>query len=215
MTRTCVRPADLADALRRAATLVLLAVAVGGCYMPVRFDAEIEISRRGFYSLIFDGYMVKVPLYADLRKGKITPAEERKRVELIRADLTRDSSVKEFSYIRQGHFKIHWQKAGDLLAAKMVSFVRRNENVLSIRYVKTNGSIVMAGTPIGPSAKKQLSELGLDMQGEIRLFTDAKVVAHNATSVADNRSKGPRFKTYTWRIGSILEPPPSLVISLR
>ncbi|MSO92721.1 MAG: hypothetical protein EXQ86_04880 [Rhodospirillales bacterium] len=106
---------------------IALAIALGGCYFPVRFDAEIEIDRGGYYSMIFNGYLAKVPLYADLRQNKLSLAQENERVEQVKSDLVRDSSTKEFQYHRQGLFKLHWEKQGDLLKAKFISFIRRTK----------------------------------------------------------------------------------------
>jgi len=35
---------------------LVLVVGLGGCYMPIRFDAEIAIHRTGHYEMLFDGY---------------------------------------------------------------------------------------------------------------------------------------------------------------
>lgn len=196
--------------MRRSLFALALAAAVGGCYLPVRFDSEIEINRYGAYSLIFDGYMAKVELFDGLRAGRITPAEETRQVELIRTDLRRDSATKEFSYVRQGIFKLNWRKSGDLFRTKMISFVRRNENMLSIRYVKTTGQIILEGTSISADQARQLLAIGLNMEGEVRVITDAEVASHNATQVRE----GPK-RTYVWKITSVADPSPRLVISVR
>ncbi len=198
--------------LRILALGAFLAALLGGCYMPVRFDAEIELTRGGYYDLIFDGYMVDVGLFEGINKGKISPAEERKKIESIKADFARDKSTKEYAYIEQGHFKINWRKSGDLLRARMVVFLRRNEKFFSVKYVKTTGQVSMEGVTIAPSAAKKLIDMGLNSQGQIRVKTDAKVVSHNATKIRD---KNKPTKIYVWQIKSILDPPPRLTISLR
>ncbi len=195
------------------AAAVLLIAALGGCYFPVRFDAEIEISRYGTYSMIFDGYLVDVPLYDGLRKGKVSGLEERRKIELLKTDLTRDSSVKEFQYFKQGHFKVHWVKSGDLLRTGMVTFVRRNENILSLTYNKKKGIITVRSTPIARVTAKRLKEIGLDMQGQLRVKTDAPVVNHNAQKTVKDKKSGKRV--YVWNIKSILDTPPKLVVVLR
>ncbi len=195
-----------------ALALVVTAIILGGCYMPARFDAEIEITRHGFYNIIFDGYLVSVPLYDGLRKGKISADEEKAKAANLKTDLTRDSAVKEFQYIKQGHFKVHWEKKGDLLRIKMVTFLRRNVNIISLKYVRTTGQITMAGTAVAPSQAKRLVAMGLNIVGEVRLKTDANVVQHNATKVKKTKK---RSKLYIWKLKSIFDPSPNLVISLR
>lgn len=182
--------------------------------MPVRFDAEIEVSRAGYYSMIFDGYIAKVPLYDDIRLDKLSPSEEAEQVESFRSSLATDTAMKEVSYLKKGIFKVHWEKEGDILKSKYVTFMRRNENMLSIRYVKTKGTVQLAGANAGQAQRKQLADIGLDMLGEIRLITDAKVTGHNATEVKEWPSKGPGFQMYIWSIANIFTPSPNLTIKL-
>lgn len=187
-----------------------LAAALAGCYLPARFDAEIEITKTAHYTMTFEGYLADVPFYDALRQNKISAAEETQKVERLKTDFTRDSAVKEFSYFKQGHFKVVWTKSGDLLQSKMVSFVRRNENLLSVRYVKTSGQIIMQGAAIDQADRKRLADIGLGMQGELRVKTDAQVVDHNATRVTGTSSK-----VYVWDIKSIMDPSPRLTIALK
>lgn len=198
--------------LRRVALLAgLLLTVLGGCYLPARFDAEIEITRNGFYKIIFDGYMVELALYEDIRNKKITPAEEREKVDIIRRDFTRDSATKEFNYIRQGHFKVHWEKLGDLLQDRMITFFRRNEDMLTLKYVKKTGLITMRGHKLPEDDVKRLFGIGLNSEGEIRVKTAAEVSRHNAVKV---QKKG--FETfYTWQIKSLADPTPVLEIPVR
>src|ERR1043165_9659739 len=83
----------------------LMLAALCSCYMPARFDAEIEITRFGTYTLPFEGYIAQLELYNDIRVKKITADEEAKRVQIIKDDFTRDSSTKSFEYFKQGFFK--------------------------------------------------------------------------------------------------------------
>ncbi len=104
------------------AVVALVGALLSGCYMPIRFDAEIEITRTGYYSVIFDGYLVSIPLFRGLREGTIPSLEEKEKVAYTLKDFKRDSAVKEVKYFRQGRFKVNWQRSGDLLRARMVIF---------------------------------------------------------------------------------------------
>lgn len=188
----------------------ILATTLGGCYVPVRFDAEVEITRAGYYSLTFDGYMASAPLYDELSKGKLLPAGEAEKVALLETDITRDKAVEEFKYIRQGHFKIRWHKEGDLLRAKSVTFLRSNERIVSLRYVRTSGQVTMQGAAVAKSNARRLIDSGLNIQGQLRVRTDAEVVSHNATLV-----KGKGMRTYVWNIKSAMDPAPKLVLAIR
>jgi hypothetical protein len=101
---------------------VFLSALLSGCYIPIRFDAEIELHRTSAYDFKFDGYLASVELYKGLKEGKIDAATEREKSEIIKTDFKRDPSVKEFKYFKQGHFKVNWHRNGDLIRSKSVSF---------------------------------------------------------------------------------------------
>lgn len=197
---------------------VLLAAAfvmLNGCYLPIYFDSEIEITRQGYFKMIFDGYLAKVELYDKLRKNEITPTEEREQVEIIKTDFTRDTSTKIFEYKEKGRFRVNWTREGDLTQVKTVTFFRRNENMLGISYNSQTGLIAVNGRSMKRDVRQRLNDIGLAMRGEIRVITDAPVLRHNATTVKRNTSRGPNFKTYTWKIPNIFMPTPSMSITLR
>ena len=201
--------------IRSLALPVVLSAFLGGCYIPIRFDAEIEIHRTGHYDFIFDGYLASVELYKGLREGKISPAEEEKKKEIIRIDFTRDTSVKEFKYFEKGHFKVNWHRNGDLIRSKSVSFFNStSEYILGMRYNKKTRQISISTKSVAKSAKKKLFDLGLDWSGQLRVFTDAKVLSHNATTVKKNKRLGGRFMTYTWVIRNIFAPTSKMVIQI-
>ena len=68
--------------------------------------------------------------------------------------------------------------------------------------------IEVLGTSLSSAQKGRLREIGLDMVGEIRVKTDAKVVSHNATQ------KGTATKFYVWKINGMNKPSPKMVLSL-
>ena len=152
-------------------------------------------------------------MFQGLKEGTIDAAEEKVQIEVIRRDMTRDKGVKDFKYIKKGHFKVTWEYQGDLLKTKSVSFFNTNtEYMLGIRYNWKTGLITMAGKSIAKSAKKKLNDLGLTSTGTIRVYTDAKVISHNANKVAVNKRLGGRFMTYTWNLKDIFAPTPKLVL---
>ncbi len=198
--------------LLRLAVFALIVGGLAGCYLPARFDAEIDISRVGAYSIVFEGYLAEINLYKDIEERKLTKEQEAEKIERLKTDFMRDASTKEFTYFKQGHFKVKWVKEGDLLRSRMVSFVRRNENMFSIKYNKNTGEVSMRGTPISKANAQHLTDSGLAMQGELRVKTDAEVVNHNATKVKNGKG---RQKIYIWDIPNVFAPAPSLSFYLR
>ncbi|MDP6804739.1 MAG: hypothetical protein QF902_05325 [Rhodospirillales bacterium] len=201
----------------RSAIVLLVAIvllpALAGCYLPVRFDAEVEITRRGYYEIIFDGYVSEVVLFDALRRRTLSPGEEQERADNVIRDFRRDSATLEARYVKPGIFKINWRKSGDLLRARMITFFRRNENMLIVKYVKTSRLITVQATPIAEENARRLAEMGLGMQGQLRVKTDAKVVDHNAGRVVDGATQNQ--KIYVWDIVDITAPAPNIVIALR
>ena len=57
--------------------------------------------------------------------------------------------------------------------------------------------------------RQQIADAGLNITGEIRLISDAKVLGHNATEVKDVAGKSGK-KMYIWRIADINSPSPRL-----
>jgi len=201
--------------LFRPLLLLFVAAVVTGCYMPIRFDAEIELTRSGYYEFYFDGYLAKVQLYDGLRKREISREKEKEQVKLIETDFKRDTSTKEFQYFKKGHFWVKWERKGDLTKAKSVTFFRRNEHMLGIAYNSKSGRVSISGRSIKRDTKRQLNDIGLGTTGQIRVITDANVIAHNATGVKKFTRRGPRFKMYTWEIKSIFDRTPSMTVALR
>jgi len=72
----------------------------------------------------------------------------------------------------------------------------------------------MSTKSVAKSAKKRLRDIGLDWSGKVRVFTDAKVLSHNATSVKKNKRLGGRFMTYTWDIKNIFTPTTEMIIQI-
>jgi len=192
---------------------LFLLVFLSGCYLPIRYDAEIVIHRTGHYDFKFDGYLARIELFQGLNEGKISPAEEQKQIELIKRDMGRDKGVKEYKYLKKGHFKVNWENKGDLLKVKSVSFFNpTSEFMLGINYNSKSRLVSMSGKSLTVKAKERLDKIGLTSTGQIRVYTDAKVISHNANKVAINKRLGGRYMTYTWYIKNIFAPTPSLIL---
>jgi hypothetical protein len=191
---------------------VFLATGLSGCYVPVSFYTEVEIDRTGYYEMKYDGYLAWAPLYDALRKGTLSPLEEQEKVAQITTDLKRDTATQEVRYMRRGRFKVDWRMSGDLFQAKMVTFVRQSDKIMTLKFIKDTGEMIFEGTSTSRSRAKQLLEAGLNVAGDLRVKTDARVVSHNATSVTKNGGRG---QVYAWKIKSVFDPPPRLVIATR
>lgn len=197
---------------RKFALLVSAILILSGCYLPASFDAEMELSRTGLYKMSFDGYIVDLNIYQSMRskKLKVGSPELKEKIQKVIDDFERDTSTKSVSYFKQGAFKVNWSKGGDIIKARQVMFFRRNENMLSITFDKKKATIMLKGKYIKSQDAARLEQLGLTVQGVIRIKTDAKVVTHNAQKIWNEGS----VKFYGWRLNSIRDKPPLLIVSL-
>lgn len=195
---------------------MVLVVLLSSCYLPLRFDIEIDFSRQGFYTMTFIGFMTKVDVFYKLSQKKLTDEELDKKLKTIERDFRRSSSTKEFSIFdrKRAIFKVKWEKKGDILKDRMVTFFRRNEAMLNIIYNKNKNTVTIQGAAIAKSQKKRLLDIGLNTTGVIKIKTDARIINSNANSERKRRD-GKRGKEFTWNISSILAPKPLLTIDFR
>ena len=198
--------------LLRYLLITLVSVGLTGCYLPVRFDAEVEISRHGYYEMFFDGYIASIELFDGLNKLTTSRNKENEQIELIKRDFKRDTSTNSFKYIKKGHFHVNWNKSGDLTKVKTVTFFLFFEKMLSISYNSTSARGQVAGHSLGRKQRQQLYDIGLGMTGQLRVITDTNVITHNATKVKILPRRGERFKMYTWEIKNIFDKTPNIIL---
>lgn len=197
---------------KKIVVLTFAVVALTSCYLPASFDAEMEISRTGLYRISFDGYIVDMNIYQGLSSKKLTEGSEELKVKTDRivADFKRDKSTQSVSYYKQGAFKVKWSKGGDIIKVRQSIFFRRNENMFSVTYDKKKATITLKGKYITKQNASRLEKMGLSLQGVVRIKTDAKVITHNAQKVWNEGA----IKYYGWRLESLRDKPPLLIVSL-
>lgn len=203
------RMSALLRPFRSLAIAIVAVIALSSCYLPGSFDAEIELSRTGLYKMTFDGYIVDVQLYDDLRQNKLTKTQQDEKIAAIIADFKRDGDTKEISYFGQGAFKVIWQTSGDITRTSQVTFFRRNENMLSILYSEKDGTITLQTKYIKKQDADRILQMGLNVQGVLRVKTDARIIAHNAQRV----TKDGLTTIYGFRMTSITDPSPRMKVA--
>ncbi|MFP6710174.1 MAG: hypothetical protein VB913_00570 [Rhodospirillales bacterium] len=144
------------------------------------------------------------------KKYKEGSEEAKIKVKAVIDDFKRDKATKSVSYFRQGAFKVRWVKGGDIIKVRQSIFFRRNENMFSVTYDKKKTIITLRGKYIKKQDVARLEQMGIGLQGVIRIKTDAKVIKHNAQK--EWIEKGIRH--YGWRLKSLRDRPPILIISL-
>jgi hypothetical protein len=187
--------------------LLAIVVLLPSCYIPDKFKSELRLSRYGDYSLTFKGDLLWAPILDDYRKGKVTIENEQEKLENIRKDLIRDNAVRKMEPRGRGRFAIEYERDGRLGKVQLVALLRRDARLIALRS-KENGMIAIHANSLKPSDTQIMAEMGLNMEGEFRITTDANVVENNATEV---RLFGV-YKVYIWKIENPLSPMPHLVM---
>ena len=78
--------------------LVALAVALGGCYLPSDFKAELTIARDGEFHMRYVGDFADSTILTKLAKNELTPEEEEERAATLFRDLARDPGFTQIFY---------------------------------------------------------------------------------------------------------------------
>lgn len=194
------------DWLKRIGVLAAVLL-LSSCYIPDKFRSELRLSKYGDYSLTYKGDLMFAPILDDYRKNKIKPENEAERQENIRRDLARDIAFRKIEAKGKGRFAVEYERVGRLGKVQLTSLIRRDARLLSLRSME-NGAIVIRANAMKPSDAQILAELGLNMEGELRITTDGNVVKHNATQVKPFGTS----KVYIWKIENPLAVMPELVM---
>ncbi|WP_142846939.1 hypothetical protein [Telmatospirillum sp. J64-1] len=186
----------------------LLVLLLSGCYLPNKFMAELRISRAGAYALSYNGELIYGPLFRDAMTGKVSMAEAREKVPLYERDLKRDAAFKTVQPVGDtGVYRVSYERESVLDPSQLVSFVRRNAEIFSLRAVD-DGRVILQGRTLSVAEANRMMALGLNVEGEFRVVTDARVLEHNAGEVRSYAG----YLVYIWKIENALSPAPRLVL---
>lgn len=189
--------------------LIVLVPLLWRCYLPDEFKAEIRIAGNGDYAISYQGVLTWVPVFANILHHKLVGAERAAKLTEFEKDLRRDKNFSEVSSLGNGQYRVKYERTGHFKESEMVTFVRRNAAIITIKALK-NGTVTVAGSAISPHHAGEITKLGLGMRGTFRVVTGAAVIKNNAMHVSSN---GP-FQVYDWQIDSETRVSPKIVIKL-
>jgi len=189
------------------AVLAVAAAILAACYLPDKFKSEVRVGSDGAYAISFYGDLIWAPLFRDIERGTVPADEIPKKIEEIRQDLARDSNFKSIESLGQGRFHVAYEREGKLQGTDLVTFVRRNAIILQL-HATPDGKVALDGAAIKPSDANEATAMGLSLQGEFRLVTDAQVLSHNANKVTLYQG----YPVYIWTIENAFSPAPHLVL---
>ena len=190
--------------LRLAATIGALLI-LSGCYLPDRFTLQINMQRNGEYAFIYEGDLLAFNFLRKIGAGEVSPTDA-DEIKVYENDLRRDSGFSEVSYLGQGRYRVKYRRQSNILERPSFNFVRRNAPFMTIKR-NAEGLITLTGDRPNKQYRDELVAKGFNTRGVVRLWTDARVLDHNANQVIQGNPT-----QYVWDIRSIQQPAPRLVL---
>ncbi|MDA0664128.1 MAG: hypothetical protein O3B08_15005 [Proteobacteria bacterium] len=192
--------------------LPLLAVLLlaSSCYVPAKFEADLNIDESGKFAFRYNGNLLAVTLLRKLSFGEVTKENLAENAAIYERDLARDSGFKKIKHLEGAMYGVEFDRQGDIVKERTFSFVRSNALFLGVKRRK-DGLIEVFGSRPPKNLVDALIDYGFDVRGVFRVWTNAKVVSHNAQQSREEGSP----KVYQWRIQSMRDTPPSLILELK
>jgi len=194
----------------RIAAFLCITLLATGCYLPVDFETDINIDNSGKYAFRYKGDMIAVTLLSKISKGKVEGEKEiKKQAAIYKRDLERDSGFKKVEHKKFARYEVFYEHQGNIHEQKSFDFVRSNARFLAINR-RSDGLIEIIGDRPPKKYVEALIERGVDARGVVRVWTNNKVMSHNAHEV---REGSPAL--YQSNVRSMREPTPSIIMQLQ
>lgn len=195
-------------ALRRLTASVLglaMLLVLSGCYLPDRFQLNMNIDKSGKYAFIYEGDLVAFNFLRKIGQGEVR-ADDPDEIAVYDQDLKRDSGFEEVTYLGQARYRVKYKRQSNILDRPSFSFVRRNAPFMVIKRGE-DGLVRVEGDKPNKQYRDELVAKGFDTRGVVRLWTNARVIDHNAQQVIQGNPT-----QYVWDIQSIQQPTPKMVL---
>ena len=193
--------------IRRVLPLFAVLLLLGGCYVPAKFQADLNIDESGKFAFRYNGNILAVTLLRKLSFGEVTKENLAENAAIYERDLARDSGFRKIEHLEGAMFGVEFDRQGDILKEKTFSFVRSNALFLAMKR-RRDGLIEVFGSRPPKNLVDALIDYGFDVRGVFRIWTNAKVISHNAPQSREDSSP----KVYQWNIKSMRDTPPELIL---
>jgi hypothetical protein len=182
---------------------------LAGCYLPLEFEADINIDENGRYAVRYKGDIIAVTLLSKISNGKVKGDEIKKQAAIYKRDLARDKGFKTLEHKKNARYRAVYEHQGDIHKQKSFDFIRSNARFFMIKRRK-DGLIEILGDRPQKRYVDELIARGIDTRGVLRVWTKAKVLSHNAPQFREGSPA-----VYQWPIRSMRDPLPSMILQLR
>ena len=191
----------------RWAAMALAVMLLAGCYLPDRFELRLNLQRDGEYAFTYTGDLLAFNFLRKIGEGEVN-ANDADEIQVYENDLKRDSGFSDVNYLGQGRYRVDYRRQSNILKRPSFSFVRRNAPFMTVKRT-AQGVVTIAGDRPNKQYRDELVAKKFNTRGVVRIWTDARVVDHNANQVIEGNPT-----QYVWDIQSIQQPAPRLTAVL-
>ncbi len=178
---------------------------LNGCYLPDSFKLNMNIDKSGKYAFTYEGELVAFNFLRKIGQGEVK-SDDAEQIAIYEQDIKRDSGFTDVEYMGQARYRVKYTRKNDLIRHSNFSFVRRNGAFLTLKKSE-DGLIRIEGDKPNKRYRDELIAKGFDTRGTVRLWTNARVVDHNADEVIEGNPA-----QYVWNIKSMQQPTPKMVL---
>lgn len=186
------------------AALALLMLS--GCYLPDRFQLDMNIDGAGNYAFIYRGDLVALNFLRKIGAGEVD-GDDPDEIAAYVSDLERDSGFTAVDYIGQARYRVAYERQANIFEFGSFNFVRRTGPFITIKRTP-EGLIRLEGNRPNQRYRQELTAAGFQTRGTVRVWTTNRVLSHNATEV---QAGNPAL--YIWVIDSMEQPRPEMTMA--
>jgi len=182
--------------------LLMLLVALVGCFIPEQFDAKVVVNKDGSYTFSYDGTLTFAPALAAAKKGELKTKDEEFFKQEV-AKIAREPGFKKVDYVGNGRYKVLVEKNGK--PGEPHYFLSKESKIFAI-IQQQDGTILVSAIRPDKKAIQGLNSIGAKIDGilTVSVASGAKVIKHNAQS---QPSLFGLLGGYKWQIKSPDENP--------
>lgn len=184
---------------------------LSSCFIPENFKAHVTLHKNGIYTFTYEGILTYATARAAYVKRQLG-AKDEAEIKKLEKEFSKDSSYKKVTYLGGGQFKVVYEKKGKITAP--FYFMGKDSKFFSIRRIKVKNGDDLAeikGFQTGVKERRELKEIDVKINGELKVETNSHVIKHNAKSTPGLFGL---LSGYKWDIKSAADPAPYMLVNL-
>lgn len=156
--------------------LLPLLLLLPGCWWPEEFTATLELNADHTYHFTYDGVLAFGLAAAEVhRTGRLDPQTENdlKRAE---RDLLKEPGFKRADYLGNGRYRVRYESTGGI--NRRIELFSPQLKILTLE--PSGEGVLVRGMDLSADDKRKAREIGLRLDGEIRIVSALESIRHNA-----------------------------------